>query len=193
MSQDFANGQRRKHAPRNESRNRKRTRQPTLHWGSFGAGIALGIAAALAGMLLPSWWDRSAAGPIPPSDPPDPTPITRFEFFDRLPNEKMSPPAEAGSAPSVATMPQAAPDTAREYLLQVGSFTRKEDADQLRDSLSQTGWHVETATVTLSSGAIRHRVVVGPFSSTLDTQRAITKLRKQDLDALVLARTSGGG
>ncbi len=193
MSQDFASGQRRKRTPRNESRNRPRSRQSAFHWGSFGAGIALGIAFTLTGTLLPAWWGSHADAPVPQPNASDPTPITRFEFFDRLPNEKISPHPESESAPVDNAATRAATDNSREYLLQVGSFTRKEDADQLRESLSQTGWRVETASVSLSSGAIRHRVIVGPFSSSQDAQRAISKLRKQDVDALVLARKPVGG
>jgi len=41
--------------------------------------------------------------------------------------------------------------------------------------------------------ATRHRVIVGPFSSSQETQRAISQLRKQDVDALVLARKPTAG
>jgi hypothetical protein len=188
MPQDFANGQRRNHAPRSEPRNRPRHRQSAFHWGSFGAGIALGIAVTLAGWLLPEWWGSRAAASAPQPTAGDATPITRFEFFERLPNEKISSHPETAQplTPSVAEAP-------REFLLQAGSFTNKEDADRLRATLSQSGWNTETATVTLSSGATRHRVIVGPFSSSQDTQRAITQLRKQDVDALVLARKPAAG
>jgi len=190
MSQDFANGARRKRPPpRSESRNRPRHRQSAFHWGSFGAGIALGIAVTLAGALLPEWWGNHTTAPAAQPSVGDPTPITRFEFFERLPNEKLSSrpePQEQLAAPTVSAGNQ-------EFLLQAGSFTNKEDADRLRATLAQSGWNAETATVTLSSGATRHRVIVGPFSSSQDTQRAITQLRKQDVDALVLARKPAAG
>jgi cell division septation protein DedD len=187
MPQDFANGQRRNRAPRSESRNRPRQRQSAFHWGSFGAGIALGIAVTLAGALLPEWsGSRSVPVDAPPA-PGDSAPITRFEFFERLPNEKIParPAAEATLSPGPAEAP-------REFLLQAGSFTNKEDADRLKATLSQAGWTTETATVALASGATRHRVIVGPFASAQETQRAIAQLRKQDVDALVLARKPAG-
>ncbi len=115
--------------------------------------------------------------------------MTRFEFFERLPNEKISSrpePTETKTTPPVAEGPH-------EFLLQAGSFTNKEDADRLRATLAQAGWNTETATVTLSSGATRHRVIVGPFTSSQEMQRAITQLRKQDVDALVLARKPTAG
>ncbi|MCX7064835.1 MAG: SPOR domain-containing protein [Proteobacteria bacterium] len=188
MAQDFANGQRRNRTPRSEPR-RARRQPAAFHWGSFGAGVALGIACTLAGALLPEWWGVPAIkSPITPPAAGDPAPITRFEFFDRLPNEKMSSRAKTGDV-----LPSAPVNGASEFLLQAGSFTDKEDAERLRTTLSQSGWDTETATVTLSSGAIRHRVIVGPFSSSRDTQRAITELRKQDVDALVLARKPVAG
>ena len=105
MAQDFANGQRHKRAPRSDSRSRPRQRQSAFHWGSFGAGIALGIAFTLAGALLPEWWGSSRPAAIAQAPvASDSTPVTRFEFFERLPNEKISSrpePAETATAPPV--------------------------------------------------------------------------------------------
>ncbi len=148
------------------------------------------MACTLAGALLPEWWGSQTLAPAPTPTAVDVAPTTRFEFFDRLPNEKITsrPAARAESSTT-----SAASNAPREFLLQAGSFTNKEDADRLSTTLSQAGWTAETATVTLSSGAVRHRVILGPFSSSQDTQRAITQLRKQDVDALVLARKPAAG
>lgn len=189
MAQDFANGQRHKRAPRSDARNRPRQRQSAFHWGSFGAGIALGIAFTLAGALLPEWWGNRPAAVAAAPIASDSAPVTRFEFFERLPNETISArpePADTSTAQPVAA-------GSHEFLLQAGSFTNKEDAERLRATLAQSGWNTETATVTLSSGATRHRVIVGPFASSQETQRAIAQLRKQDVDALVLARKPTAG
>lgn len=191
MAQDFANGQRHKRALRSDSRNSPRQRQSAFHWGSFGAGIALGIAFTLAGALLPEWWGSrpvAANPPVPVAS--DSTPVTRFEFFERLPNEKI---ATRPDRPETKTRPPLTSEGTHEFLLQAGSFTNREDAERLRETLAQAGWNTETTTVTLSSGATRHRVIVGPFASSQDTQRAITQLRKQDVDALVLARKPNAG
>lgn len=186
MPQDFANGGRTR-SPRSDVRARPRRRESPFHWGSFGAGITLGVALTLAGQLLPEWRGERAAPKAPPPTPGDSAPITRFEFFDRLPNEKLSarPPTDAPTKPGT-------PNEPNEFSLQAGSFTNKEDADRLRDSLAQSNFAAETAKVQLSSGAVRYRVIVGPFATSQDTQRAIAQLRKQDVDALVLARKPGG-
>jgi cell division protein FtsN len=187
MPQDFANGGRRSRSPRSDVRARPHRRQSPFHWGSFGAGITLGIALTLAGQLLPELRGESTVPKSPAPIPSDPPPITRFEFFDRLPNEKISarPPAEVPVKPGTA-------NESNEFSLQAGSFTNKEDADRLRDSLAQSDFSAETAKAQLSSGAVRYRVIVGPFASSQETQRAISQLRKQDIDALVLARKPSG-
>jgi len=144
----------------------------------------------LAGALLPQWWGSRTTSPQPtPQATSDSAPITKFEFFDRLPNERISARSIADESPK----PLAADGAPREFLLQAGSFTNKEDADRLRDTLVRSAFEAETARVQLSGGAVRYRVVVGPFSTSRDTQQAIAQLRKQDVDALVLARKPGAG
>jgi cell division protein FtsN len=194
MAQDFANGVRRSRSPRSDARVRPRRRESPFHWGSFGAGIALGVALTLAGTLLPALLPQLRGEPTPPKAAPAPSsadamPITRFEFFDRLPNEKISARAPADTPMKAGNSTSS---SSNEFSLQAGSFTNKEDADRLRDTLEQSSFNAETAKVQLSSGAVRYRVIVGPFASSQDTQRAITQLRKQDIDVLVLARKPGG-
>lgn len=190
MAKDFANGQKRKGALQRESRGRPRRHQSAFHMGSFGAGIVLGIAFTLAGALLPGMWSGSTTQvPTPRADSVDPVPVTRFEFFERLPSEMVS----KGTSNAGDVAPIAPPNEPREFLLQAGSFTNSVDADRLRATLLSTGLNTETATVTLSSGAIRHRVIVGPFASALETQRAMSALRDQDIEPLVLARKLTAG
>jgi cell division protein FtsN len=191
MAKDFANGARRKQELRRDGRGRGSRRESAFHLGSFGAGVALGVAFTLAGALLPQWWSSSATETAPiEAKSADPEPATRFEFFDRLPNARLTP----RTAPNArAPSPRQAAAEQREYLLQAGSFTNAEDAQRLSASLLASGLASETATVTLSSGAVRHRVIVGPFASSAATQRALTQLRDKDIEALVLARKPGAG
>ncbi len=205
MAQDFANGTRSKGSRkgsrsgslRTEPRRVSRRREGVFHWGSFGAGITVGVALTLAGALAPEWWTGGATTtPSPPPAAGDPTPVTRFEFFERLPNESSTPHPVADAARDAQNdAPNGAQNNAgpHEFLLQAGSFTNKDDAERLRATLTQSGWNTETTAVTLSSGVIRHRVIVGPFATPQDTQHAITALRKQDVEALVLARKPVAG
>lgn len=189
MATDFANGPRHRRDVRRDSRARPRQRQSAFHLGSFGAGIALGIAFTLAGALLPEWWRSAAAQTATPhADAVDPAPVTRFEFFETLPGDHAT-----GERPVPDRTPSAAASEPREFLLQAGSFTNDEDAQRLRASLSLLGLNCATAMVTLSSGAVRHRVIVGPFATPAETQRAMTRLRDQNIEALLLARRPAAG
>jgi hypothetical protein len=191
MATDFANGPRRKRDVKRATRARPRQRESAFHLGSFGAGIALGIAFTLAAVLLPEWWKSAApqtAAP-PPVAVADPVPVTRFEFFDKLPGDTVA----AHERTDSDRLPNAAGDAPREFLLQAGSFTNDEDAQHLRSSLLAMGLKCETAAVTLSSGAVRHRVIVGPFASAAETEHAMTRLRDQNIEALVLARPPTAG
>jgi cell division protein FtsN len=191
MATDFANGPRRTRDVRRDPRARPRQRQSAFHPGSFGAGLALGIAFTLAVALLPEWWRSAAAQTTtPPAEAvAEPVPVTRFEFFDKLPGDTVA--AHERSDPD--HLPTAVNEPPREFLLQAGSFTNDEDAQRLRASLSLLGLNCATATVTLSSGAVRHRVIVGPFVSAAEAQRAMTRLRDQNIEALVLTRRPAAG
>ena len=80
-----------------------------------------------------------------------------------------------------------------EYLLQAGSFANRDDAERLRATVLLTGLTATTAQATLPSGAETHRVMVGPFAREQDVQRAMTKLREQHIDPLLLTRPKGAG
>jgi cell division protein FtsN len=187
---DFA-GSARRNNTRRVAHAARRRRDSAFHPGSFGAGVALGIAFTLAGALLPQWW-RDGAAKAPPVQPPpgESVPATRFEFFDRLPNDRVSAPTQAPAKQDAVIPPP--PSRKGDFLLQAGSFTNAVDAERLSATLQAQGLHTDTATVTLSNGAIRHRVIVGPFASSTETQRALTRLREQDIEALVLARPAAG-
>jgi cell division protein FtsN len=190
MPRDFAGAGRRSNARRAPPPARRR-RGSAFHPGSFGAGVALGIAFTLAGALLPQWWRDGATKTQPPAPTPDETaPPTHFEFFERLPNDRVS--AQPAASPAAAVTVTPAPSGKGDFLLQAGSFTNASDADKLRATLQSQGLNTATTTVTLSNGVVRHRVIVGPFNTSAETQRALTQLRAQNIEALVLARPAAG-
>jgi cell division protein FtsN len=190
MPRDFAGTARRTNARRTAPPTRRR-RANAFHPGSFGAGVALGIAFTLAGALLPQWWRDGATKTQTPAPPPDETaPPTHFEFFERLPNDRVA--TQPTASPAVAATPTPPPSGKGDFLLQAGSFTNAADAEKLRATLQSQGLNTDTTTVTLSNGVVRHRVIVGPFNSNTETQRALTRLRAQDIEALVLARPAAG-
>lgn len=161
---------------------RSRAKQPLFHGGSFFTGMLVGIGATIVGALLPGWWEESAIAPqLSTAEPQEAPATTRFEFWDRLPRNSRNPDSTTHGR-SVAV-----DDT--EFLVQAGSFETPDDADRMRASLLLLGLSVSTRPVTLDSGATWHRVLVGPFDSETDTRRAITRLREQDIEPLLLKRT----
>ena len=79
-------------------------------------------------------------------------------------------------------MPQ--PDTGL-YVLQAGSFQSFADADRRKAQLALLGMESQIQRVTIDEREW-HRVRLGPYDELNDVQRARRKLRKADIDALVL-------
>jgi cell division protein FtsN len=205
------------YAKRSSSRGaRRRSRNPRtgpvgFSWGSFVSGMVIGVGLTLAGALLPEWWPATEAAlsvttpraaadtPLSPADagaaplrdaaPTEP----RFTFWDELPRDRApvrdrreSASARSGADRTPATT--AAATEAVEYLLQAGSFARTEEAERLRGALLLLGLEASTVTVTLPGGAVRHRVLVGPFADERTMRRAQAQLRDQDIEPLPLRR-----
>jgi cell division protein FtsN len=166
-----------------------RRRRGGVHWGSFGGGLVVGVALTLTGALLPELLtDTPAARGKSRTPPPATSAAPRFEFFDTLPN----------SRESVDTRPyeRLTPNSTRDdlvYLLQAGSFSSREDAERLRASVLLTGLEATVSEATLASGAQRYRVIAGPFLKEPEMRRAMTKLREQNINPLLLARKPGAG
>lgn len=191
MARDYASTRSKTPRKRRPTRRRKNSKPaPLFHGGSFFAGMLIGIGATTAGMLLPGWWEASAIGERVPTDRSaerQETPAeTRFEFWDVLPGDGIgsNPEVYRGAAPGAADEPV-------EFLVQAGSFPTSEDADRMRASLLLLGLDVATRSVTLDNGAVWHRVLVGPFDTERDTRRAMTRLREQNIDPLLLKRRPG--
>lgn len=165
----------------------RRTKQPLFHGGSFFTGMLVGIGATVVGAFLPGWWEANALKPNAVATAPDPEPAaeTRFEFWDALPRDRVRTDNATRNTPG-----KPHPDT--EFLVQAGSFEAPADADRMRAALLLLGLDVNTRAVTLDSGATWHRVLVGPFDSERDTRRAISRLREQNIEPLLLKRVKQG-
>ncbi len=200
MTQDYA----RQHAARKQPPKRPRTparRQQAqsggFSWGSFAAGLVLGIGFTLAGALLPQLLADQPSpqlAAVPERNAPAPEPVRpqpEFTFWDQLPSQQSPAAAPRREAAPATGAAGTQPAEAVEYLLQAGSFSRLEDAERLRANLLLLGLEASTTTVTLPGGATRHRVLVGPFDDERAMRRAQSRLREQDIDPLPLRRTPG--
>ena len=75
-----------------------------------------------------------------------------------------------------------------EYILQVGSFPNKPEADKLRAQLILLNLDAHIESVEIHKGEIWHRVVVGPFDSQEKLASARSALVNNQYTALVLKR-----
>ncbi len=69
------------------------------------------------------------------------------------------------------------------WILQAGSFKDPDDADERRATLILLGLDVQTQSVKVS-GDTWYRVIVGPFDSTLERNRAQDKLAQAEIQSI---------
>ena len=179
MSRDFAKKGR---AP--AKRNSGNASGQTPAWLWFIAGLVMGAFAASYYFIK-----NPVAAPAPKEDPKpkvteNRTPKPRFDFYKLLQeSETIVPASEAAGEEKPAQQ-----EAGVEYLIQVGSFPKAEDADKLRAQLILLNLDAGIEKVEIRKGEIWHRVVVGPF----DNQNALTSARSQlvknEYNALVLKR-----
>lgn len=176
MSRDFAKKGR---APARRSSNSQ-----TPAWLWFVAGLVMGAFAAS------YYFIKNPVEAPPVKEEPKPkvtdnkTPKPRFDFYKLLQESETIVPASEATNEEKPT-PQ---EAGIEYLIQVGSFPKSEDADKLRAQLILLNLDANIERVEIRKGEIWHRVVVGPF----DNQNALTSARSQlvknEYNALVLKR-----
>ena len=131
--------------------------------------------------------------PVKPVAKTTPAPKPKFEFYTLLSKEnpKMvhhnSPPQPAHVPQKVDPAP-AAPAIAQEnsvnkskqtYLIQVAAFSKREDAEKLRASLVLHGFDVSVSAINQNAN-IWHRVMIGPFASYMDAERAQINVAQSD-------------
>lgn len=177
MSRDFA-----KKGRTSAKRNSNNSQTPAWLW--FVAGLVMGAFAAS------YYFIKNPVEAQAPKEEPKPkvtenkTPKPRFDFYKLLQeSETIVPASEANNAEKPAVQ-----EVGIEYLIQVGSFPKAEDADKLRAQLILLNLDAGIERVEIRKGEIWHRVVVGPF----DNQNALTSARSQlvknEYNALVLKR-----
>jgi cell division septation protein DedD len=180
MSRDFAK------KPRGKSRSSSSSNSSTPTWLWFVLGLILGAFGTSLYFIK---------NPVTTTTPPkiaekpkveNNTPKPRFDFYKLLQeSETIVPASETNRADKPL---QTAADSNIEYIIQVGSFPKAEDADKLRAQLILLNLDARVERVELRKSEIWHRVLVGPFAtqSALTTARA--QLVKNEYNALVFKR-----
>ncbi len=108
----------------------------------------------------------------------DAAPEPTFDYFRLLPEEEVMLPVEtpvqpptiptppkpdAPPRPAAAAAAPATPSGSGNYLVQIGSFGRSSDAEQLKAKLAMQGIQTSIQTVTIANGKTYHRVRTGAY------------------------------
>lgn len=106
-------------------------------------------------------------------------PKPKFEFYTLLSQEKIQSPKitpvehtlHSVAAPTTMTTTVGITDKQKQqYVLQLASFQRHEDAEQMLAALVIRGFEANIKTIT-QQGVSWHRVVMGPFASRLQAEK----------------------
>jgi cell division protein FtsN len=119
-------------------------------------------------------------------------PKPQFEFYTLLTQEKaplklkpavVEPVVVAVAAPKPlpATIAVAPPvtDSKYKYLVQMASFQRQEDAEQMKASLTMKGLQARINTIK-QQGGVWHRVVIGPFGSRQAAEKTQSEVARSE-------------
>ncbi len=121
--------------------------------------------------------------PVPSNVSPPEIEEMQWDFYEIFPRSEV-PIIEAYGEPGAKTRGQEpSPEQGFAYILQAGSFKSAQDADQLRVELILMGLDAITRKVEVG-GDDWHRVVVGPFNTRLDLNRAQDKLAQAQIAAI---------
>ena len=177
------------------TRTRGRSGTPSWMWLLTGMLIGLGIA-----------WYLFARGYIPQPEPVEPeagaataevadseeiAPVTeekktsRYDFFTVLPEMEVVVPEDELSRQTRPETPARPADQQEQYLLQVGSFKTRGDAEQRKAQLAMLGETAAIQTVTVND-TTWHRVRIGPVSGPRQAEEIRDKLANNQIDSLVM-------
>ena len=178
--------------PRDYKNRRKRKDDTAPGWVWGLGGLSIGLFVALAVYLydrqnLPPTAPVANTAAIPSSareEPPAEEPKSRFDFYEMLPRFEVVIPETEREVSDAEPAARQQPDAGL-YILQAGSFQSFTDADRRKAELALLGMESQIQKVTIDDRQW-HRVRLGPYDELNDVQRARRKLRKADIDALVL-------
>lgn len=188
-------------APRDYKPGRSRrapARRPPARWawflGGFACGLAISGLAYLQGFsagdvasavrevtseVRPEAASRGSAADGEGSERP------RFEFYTMLPEMEVAVP-EDELEPRAPASAGRKPDAAANYVLQVASFRKAEDAERLKAQLALLGIESRIQTVAIDGRSTWHRVRVGPFTNLQALSEVRATLRSRDMEPIVL-------
>ncbi|MBS0613996.1 MAG: SPOR domain-containing protein [Proteobacteria bacterium] len=162
-------------------------------WTGLGVGLALGLLVAIGIYLKDHRHDTPAAPEARPkhdrrksadTEPAEEEPQPKsYDFYDMLPKfEVVVPEKEKDVKPDLRAAPETRPGT---YVLQAGSYRNFSDADRIRAQLALQGIESKIQKVSVDTDTW-HRIRIGPISNLDGLNRMRQKLRKADIDVIVI-------
>ena len=162
-----------------KKRKAKTKSQPLPGWVWLITGLVIGLSAT----FLPSINEKTKQNDVALKEEPSmmPTAKRTFDFYTLLPELEVV--VDGDNPEKSNSSDQSRP--AGEYVLQVGSFKSSEEADSLKAQLALMG--VETNIETVKVNTINwHRVRVGPSKDIDQLQTTQNRLRKKNMDSILL-------
>ena len=112
----------------------------------------------------------------------DNTSEPKFNFYTILPELEVLIP-ESETQPPKNRPRNTIAETDKQYVLQVGSFNNKSDAEKLKASLALLGFEAHIQSVTVN-GTAWHRVRTGPYSQSNEMYDNIDMLLQNNIKAI---------
>lgn len=111
-------------------------------------------------------------------------PKPRFDFYKMLKESEVP----VTPRPQSQQTPQQLAKSSKEYILQAGSFRKREDADRMRAELIMMNLEAYMETNTIRQGEVWHRVLTGPYDNRSKMAKARSILVSNDINPLLLTR-----
>jgi len=106
-----------------------------------------------------------------------------FRFYEMLPESEVITPDTEAYEPEPDLSAQD-----REYILQAGSFRSREDAERQRAQVGFQGLRAQIQEVSVDGNSTWYRVMVGPYGSRSEMNKAVDRLVSINVQPLVRQR-----
>jgi cell division protein FtsN len=112
---------------------------------------------------------------------------SRFAFYELLPNYEVVIPKDAlKDGKPVPAIENAQPASPGRYLIQVGSFKERVEAEQQKANLALLGVESRIEKVTIDNDQTWYRVRIGPEKDQRRVENILARLEENDIKALVM-------
>lgn len=175
--------------------NKSNKRQSSFHWGSllFGMLIGIFITSLIVFMFstsditlkIPTGRKQVISDTLASKDTNQTEVVQqqqepRFDFYTEL----------AKNTPSSTPPPdlKSTTKTINGYVVQAGLFKKGSDADALKAKLTLSGYEAKIEKFRQRDGELWHRVVLGPYKNENVAKVLITRLKKLEVDAVLMLK-----